>query len=118
MALSDKEQYTVIRLLGWPAKTLVVGSTHYNSLIAARLSGLPAEVESDVRLLIERLEKLDEKLEGALCRASTKKVDNLELNPLEMEVLRGERRRVLREISDLLDIPLMASGGVNISVCV
>jgi hypothetical protein len=116
MALSDSQKFDVIRLLGWPGKTLVEGSTQYSNVIAGRLTGLHAEIENDVAKLLKRVKGLDEKLDKALGRASAIEIDGIKLNPDEMNLLRGERSKVVRELSELLDIPNNSRGGVNFSV--
>ena len=108
----------MVRLLGWPGKILLTGSTHYNNIIAARLINLDSYIESEVHVLVERVGKLDEKLDDALCRVSTKRVDDIELNTDEMPILRAERRRIIRELSELLDIPMMNGNGMMGQVCV
>lgn len=119
MALSDSQKHDVIRLLGYPGKTLVESSTHYNTTITGRLINLNTEIEADVAALLKRVQGLDAKLDKALGRASATKVGDIELNPREMELLRGERQKVLRELSALLDIPIVSTpSGVNFGVIV
>jgi hypothetical protein len=118
MALTDAQKNDVVRLLGWPGKVLVITSTNYNSQVISRLTNLTDEIESDVGTLLERVEGLDMKLDAALGRAMAIKVGDIELNPEEMNILRRERKRVIRELSELLDIPIVSSSAVNVGVCV
>jgi hypothetical protein len=117
MALSSQEQHDVIRYLGWPGKTIVANSISYNTQVADRVSNMPIEMENQTRKLMDRLVTLDEKLEKALCRASTKQVDDITLNENEFSMLRGERKRVVSELSDLLDIPVMSSSNNMVNIC-
>ncbi len=118
MALSDGEKYDVIRYLGWPAKTIQVGSLDYNTVIVSRLNNLDAEVEEDVRDLLERIEGMDEKLEKAMSRAGVKQIGDIQLNGDEFYLLRGERKRLIKEIASLLGISMMCGGGMNIPICI
>lgn len=116
MALSDKDKHRVIFYLGWSGLTLVSGSTQYNSVVNDRLTGLNTYIENLVKGLLERLETLDKRLDEAACRLSAKEVDGIVLNDEEICKLRSERKRLIRELSDHLDIEITKSGGVNIGV--
>ena len=116
MALTDKQKHDVVFKLGWSGLTIVTGSTQYNSVVNDRLTNLNAEIERIVIGLLERIESLDAKLEAASCRLSASEIQDIVLNPEEIRMLRSERRRLIRQLSDHLDIPIESSGGVNVSV--
>ena len=118
MALSDTEKANVVFYLGWSGLTIVSGSTQYNSVVNNRLTNLNDEIERIVRGLLDRLEALDKKLDAASCRLSASEVQDIVLNPDEIRWLKAERRRLIRELSDHLDIPIEKSGGVNVGVVV
>jgi hypothetical protein len=118
MALTETQKLDVTRLLGWPGTVLTSTSRNYNKIVAGRLANLPSPVESDVVALLTRVSGLDTKLDAALGRALVTKIGDIELNPREMEILRDERKRVIRELSELIDIPIVSRGGVNVSVVV
>lgn len=118
MALSDKQKADVVFFLGWPGKTLVVDSTNYNRTTAQRLENLSAGIESQVEGLLEKLKRNDERLEAASDRMAAKKVGDIELNGDELAMLRNERNRLRKLLSQLLDIPLMGSSGVMFGVTV
>jgi hypothetical protein len=117
VALTSKQKHKVVFYLGWSGLTLVANSTQYNSVVNDRLgSTLNADIENLVKGLLERLEMLDKALEEAICRLSASSVDNIEMNPKEIEMLKKERMRLIRELSDHLDIPIMKSSAQNMSV--
>jgi hypothetical protein len=122
VALTDKEKHKTIFYLGWSGLTIVEDSTQFNSVVRDRLGTtlkpLNLQIEKKVKELLEQLEALDESLEAARCRLSASRVDSITMNPDEIKWLRSERRRYIRELSDHLDIPIMKSGGVNMSVVV
>lgn len=119
MALSDSEKHNVVFYLGWSGLTIVTGSTQYNSVVNDRLgSTLNAEIERIVRGILDRLEMIDKKLDAAACRLSASEIQDIVLNPEEIRMLRSERKRLIRQLSDHLDIPIEASGGVNVGVVV
>jgi len=117
--LSPQEQHAVVRVLGWTGKVIQENSTAYNSQVYDRVSNITTEMEDEARTLLERIAKLDAKLETALCRVSVKEVDGIKLNSeMELMQLRKERKRLIMELSDLLDIPYVgsSSGMVNVVV--
>ena len=118
MALSQQEKVKIITDLGYAGLTVVPDSIHYSNWIDDRLSTITAEIERCIRDLLKRLQAMDEKLEKAVCRAGISQIDGIKFRDDELRILRRERRRILRELSDALEIPLMASGGAVGNVCV
>ena len=118
MALTAAQKADVVMYLGWSGKSIVSGSTNYNSQVADRLENLTPQIEAQVENFLERIEAIDSKLDSASCRLSAKRVDEIELNPDEIKMLRSERRRLCRLLSELLDIALVGGTGVNVSVCI
>lgn len=116
MALSDKDKHRVIFYLGWSGLTLVAGSSQFNSVVNDRVSVVNVQIENLTKGILARLEKLDTALEAAQCRLSASEVDGIVLNEDEIYKLRSERKRLIRELSDHLDIPIEKSGGVNVGV--
>jgi hypothetical protein len=110
MALTSPQKHKVVFYLGWSGQTLVVGSTQFNSVVNDRLTtNLNADIEKLVVDLLAKLEKYDVALEAARCRLATKSIDKIEMNPEEIRMLRSERKRCIRELSDHLDIPITKS---------
>lgn len=118
MALTDKEKHKAVYYLGWSGLTIVTDSTQYNSVVVDRLTDLNTEIERIVKGLLERLDKIEECLDDAKCRLSAKSVDGITMNPEEIRMLRGERKKWVRQLSDHLDIPIESSSGVNVGVVV
>jgi hypothetical protein len=118
VALTAQEKADVIYLLGWPGLTIVQDSTDYSKPIVDNLTVISSPMEVQVRALLTRLKNLEEKLAGASCRLSAKKIGDIELRDDEISQLKKERKRALKELSRLLDIPLLVPSGVNIGVCV
>lgn len=120
MALTAKQKARTIFYLGWSGLTIVSGSTHFNSVVNDRLNATDnnAEIERLVKELLELLAACDEKLEKAKCRLAAISVDNIKLNPNEIPMLKKERSRYTRELSDHLDIPMMKSSSQQVSIVV
>lgn len=119
MALSTLDKVKIVTDLGYAAKSVYPGSILYTNWIDDRLTNLEAEIETCVRDMLRRLKDADKKLEKALCRAGISKVDNITFKDKdeELRALRSERRKLLRELAIILDIPYRASSSMG-SVCV
>lgn len=111
MSLSTQQMQDIIYYLGWPGKTILADSTHYNSVIYSRLINLIPEIEAQANSLVSRIKEIDEVLRCSINRASTLEVQDIKLNPEERLILRRERTKIIGELSDLLDIDIMKSGG-------
>lgn len=122
MALTDAEKLKVVRFLGWPGHVLTVGSSSYNSTVVGKLAALTAPMEDALRDLLDDIDDLDQKREDALCRASTKEVGDIVLNENELDILSKERKALLGEISDLIDIMIFPGSsqgrGNMVNICV
>ena len=121
MALSANQQQQILRFLGWAGLTVVPDSTHFNSVVNDRLGNnvakpLTAAIEKQVKNLIEKIENIEECLAEAKCRLAASSIDGIKTNPNEIRELNKERRRCIRELSDLLDIPIMKTGAGCIPV--
>ncbi len=111
MAFTTQQMQDIIYYLGWPGKTILQASTHYNSVVYSRLINLIPEIELQAAALIKRIKDIDSVLVQSIARASTLEVQDLKINPYERESLRKERRKIIAELSDLLDIDIMKSSG-------
>jgi hypothetical protein len=116
--LTAQEQADVIYQLGWPGTTIVAGSTSYSNIIVSRLTNISTPMVAQVRALLARIKSIDTKLEAATGRMLAKKIGDIELRDDESGLLRREKKAVLRELSDYLDIEIIRSGNGNLSVCV
>ena len=118
MALTADQKHSIVRLLGWPGAVLTSTSAAYSNIVAGRLEGLDAPTEASALALVAKVTALDVRREGALDRASTKSIDNVVLNERELDILTRERKRYLRELSQLLEIGIVGGGSSCISVSV
>lgn len=119
MALQDKEKEAIIYYLGWPAKTLVVDSTHYSKITADRMTNLAEVTEKKTKVILAKLDAIDTQLDDARCRLTANRVSDVYMDARrEIEVLRSERKRCTRELSGYLDIRFIRGSGSmrNISV--
>lgn len=120
MALTAKQKNDILFYLGFPGNTLDSTKQNYISTVAGRINGIDddASTESRVRNLLERLEKHDERLDGAADRTTAVKVGDIELNPDEISNLKKERTRLVKELGRLIDLAPQNSCGVSFGVTV
>ena len=121
MAFTDTEKYKIVRFLGWPANTLVIGTLSYSKIFSDRLLSIAAEAEAEARSIVERIGDLDDALTTSVNQAGIKKIDDIEFfgaadGGTKLDELRKERRRLIRELGSLLDIAVMGGSGMG-NVC-
>jgi len=118
MALNQNQKTKILFYAGWSGLTIVPESTHFNSVVNDRIEDASSidAICKIVKDLLEKLEGLDEKLEKARCRLAAKQVDNITMNEDEIRYLLKERRRCIRELLDLIDVPSVRSSGVTVGV--
>jgi len=118
MALTDTQKQKVLLYLGWPGKTLVSTSTHYSATVAARLTLLTSDIETNAVACLTALDALALKFTAATARALVKKVGDIELNSEEHPQLNKEHRRQQRLLSGILDIPVVGGQSRNIGIVI
>jgi len=118
MALTDKQKHSVIFFLGWPSKTLDVGSTHFSKIVTDRLNLVSVNGEIRVAELLCKVESIRSQLDDAQCRLATSSVDKLVLRKDEVGRLKSLEKHWLCLLKDLTDIPLMKSCSSNVSMVV
>lgn len=123
MAFDNTEKHKIMRFLCYPANTLVPESTSYSKITADRLLNIPEEAEDEVRSILERISDLDDGLVAGVGQAGVKKIDDIEFfsskeGGSKLDELRKERKRLIGEISSILDIPSMCRGSGMGNICV
>jgi hypothetical protein len=116
--LSSQEQNKVVQLLGYGGKVIQAGSVIYDKVMNDRLHQLPPDTETLTRAYLAQVAVIESQMNAAVNRLSASKLDDITLNNRELQDLRCERKKIAREIADLLDIPYVGSSGGGISVCV
>jgi hypothetical protein len=117
MGLSSQQKNKVVQLLGYGGKALQPNSVIFNKILSDRLEQLPQDTEDLVVAYLAQVETIETQIKQAPTRVIAKKVGDIELNTNEMQDLRSERRRIVKEMATHLDIPYQGSGG-NLSVVV
>jgi hypothetical protein len=117
--LTATEQQKIIWFLGWPAKTIIPGSTHYDQTIVTRMAALDPDTESVTRSLLLQLDNVRAQYTASTSRMKATKVGDIEINSKEHDLLGKEYRRLLKELAVLLDIPMLNNGnGRNVCVSI
>ena len=109
MALTDAEKEQICRYSGWPLQSLKKNTVAYSSYINQWILDLEYSTsgEETIRTFLSRIQAIDTQLTEATTRLQASGVGHNEvtLNHDELQQLRMERRRVIREMKNTLNIP-------------
>jgi len=119
MSLSLESKHKVLYYLCYAGKTLIEGSTHYNSVVISRLTDLDSFIEDQVDSLITQLDAARTKLNATQNKGNVKRIGDIELDTDKTaEVISNEYKRLQNELSTLLDIPNKCrSGSSSVRIC-
>lgn len=114
---SEAQKVDILYYLGWPARSLDKTSSTYRSILADRLNNVNnSAIETKAIEMVNRLKTIETRLDGASARVVAIQVDDIKLNPNEIQGLRSERRRLVRQLGAFLEIPVCEQGGVMFGV--
>lgn len=116
MALLLKEKTQIIFYLGYPAKTILASTTHFNSIINKRLENLDDDSEKEIKLLMTGIRNVRAKLIDSQDIMKAEKVGDISINNDENLLLRKDFKRLCRELGAILDIPCISAGGLGSTV--
>ena len=118
MAFSLETKHDIIFLLGYPAKTIIADSNWYNSIIADRLEDVDSFTQDKVEELIKQIDDVRGILLALQNQGTLKQVGDIVFNVENSErSIKMEYKRLLKELSSYLAIPLKSLGGNIIGVC-
>jgi hypothetical protein len=118
MAFTSAQMNKIVQLLGYGSKAIQAGSVIYDRVMNDRLHQLPPDGEALVISYLAQVSAIESQMNVAITRLTAEKVGDITVNKCELEDLRRERKRISREIAEHIDIPYIAKGGANVSVCV
>jgi len=117
MALSLEQKHEILFLLCYPAKTIIVGSNLFNSIINDRLEDIDSFTQDRIETILSEITTLRTKLTALQDQGKLKQVGDIHFNVDNNDrTVKSEYRRLLKELSCYLDIPNRASSSM-ISVC-
>jgi len=119
MAFSEEDKYRVIFALCHTGKILVEDSTHFNSIIADRLENTNSLIEERALALVEKIEDAKIEFEESPKKDNVRRIGDIELDTeRSLHNRRAELKRLLNELSNLLDIPNRCKIGGSGVACV
>ena len=122
MALEESQKYTILRLLCYPMGTLDETSLDYSKIVGDRLAKLTEAGQVEVEKILSWIDQTEDQLDKAINSGGIKRVDDIEFfgdgEGSKIDSLNRERSRYLRDLSSMLGIPSMCSGGRGGRVCV
>lgn len=117
MAFAEEDKFSIIFSLCHTGGVIIEGNVNFNSIINDRLSIDNEFVEEQALSLVEKINKLKSDLENGTKKDAVTKVGDIHF---DTKVTRSsktkELSRLLKELSNLLDIPnrcKVGSGGVG-----
>jgi hypothetical protein len=117
MAFSLETKHDILFLLGYPAKTIIEGSTHYNSVVADRLEDVDSFTQDRVESLLKEINGVRTKLTALQDQGKLKQVGDIVFNVESNDrTVKSEYRRLLKELASYLDLKLRGSSNM-VSVC-
>lgn len=119
MALSQETKHKIVFFLGYPGKVLIPGTTHFNKIVSNRMDNLNPFIEDQVEKLLEKIEESRTNLESTQKKGNVKSIGDIHLDTSRTRsMVQAEYKRCLKELSCLLDIPMVCKGmSANIHVC-
>lgn len=105
MALVDEDKFRIMFALCHEGKVLIPGSTSYSKILADRMENLNAFIEDRAIELVDAIEAKKSELQTTT-KDNVKRIDDIELDTkVTRSVKQKELKRLLNELSQLLDIP-------------
>lgn len=118
MAFSSEDKHRIIFSLCYAGSVLDQNSVLYNSIINDRLNNLSMYVEEQALKLVDKIENLKSAIEVGYKKDNVKRIGDIELEVgMSTRLMNKELKRLLSELSKLLDIPSQCSFG-NVNGCV
>lgn len=113
MALTEPEKNKILRYLCWPLESIVEGTVDYYFLTARQINITRTDAQlAEIRDVLDSIKNLDARRVKGQSRAGVKRIGDIELNAeQELSILNKERARLQGELSDLIGIPSLCSGG-------
>lgn len=122
MAFTESEKYRIIRYLGWPANTLVPTSLSYSKIVSDRLLNVADPAIEEVREMLDRIKALDASRTAAVDSSGVKAIDDIQFfgkgDGTKLEELLQERKRLIKELSQILDLVSYDGGSSMGNVCI
>jgi hypothetical protein len=117
MALSLEQKHEILFLLCYPAKTIIVGSTSFNSVVNDRLEDLDSFTQDRVESILLEINDARSKLLALQDQGKLKQVGDIHFNVDNNDrTLKSDYGRLLKELACYLDIPRRGSSNM-INVC-
>ena len=122
MALSTAQKIRILRLLCYPHGTIDPTSLDYSKIVSDKLGLRLSDVaEVEAEELLTWIDQTEDQLDKAIASAGVKRIDDIEFfgdgEGSKADVLRREKSRYIRDLSNLLGIPSMC-GSATGNVCV
>jgi hypothetical protein len=118
MAFSSEDKHRIIFSLCYAGSVIDPNSVLYNSIVSDRLNNLSLYTEEQALKLVDKIDSLKTAIEGGYKKDNVTRIGDIELEAgKSTDLMRKELRRLLMELSKLLDLPSQCNYG-NVNGCV
>lgn len=116
--LSAEQKHDIVFYLGYAGSVLIPESTNYNSIINDRLNETNQIMEDQIDTLLSQISDGREKLLALQSQGKLKQVGDIVFNTDNNDrTLKNDHKRLLKELSSLLNIPLIGKSRMgNVSL--
>lgn len=109
MALTNLQKLTILQHIGLPLTMMDPTKLDYSKIITDRLNNVDGDIQTLVEDKLTRIDGTEERISKALTRSGVRRIDDIEFfggegSRTEFDVLRGEKRRLINELADLLNL--------------
>jgi len=111
MALSSSQKITILRLLGYPFGTIDPTSVDFSNVVRDKLAAVQNEAQVEVEKILSWIDETDDQLDKAVAKSNVKSVDDIEFFEGSHLTIENQKKRLLRDLSQLLGIPSRCRGG-------
>ena len=106
MAFTEEDKFKIVFALCHSGKILLPNSTHFDSVFNDRLINLNIIIEEQALALVTKIEANKLSFEKSTTKDNVKQIGDIHLDTTRsLSNRRSELRRLLSELSNLLDIP-------------
>lgn len=117
MALDQETKSKIVYHLGYAGKVLLPNSTHYNKIVNDRMENLDSFIEEEVESLLAQIANARTNYSATQTKGNVTRIGDIELDPsYTRSNARAEYKRLLKELSCLLDLSIVCNNEGSIKV--
>lgn len=105
MALLIDQKYKILRYLGYSFGTIETTSLDYSNIVTKRLDAITGAAQTEVEQVLLWIDQTETELDAKIKQAGVKRIDDIEFFENSHNVLKSEKTRYIKELSQMLGLP-------------